>query len=65
MKVSLLQEGSLDTRMFVEGEAETPSVLLNVVSACRFHSPLYIWVFIGFALHKDTGAVAENRLLSL
>lgn len=60
MKVSLLQEGSLDTRIFVEGEAETPSVLLNVVSVFQFHSPSYICVFIGFALHKDIGEVAEN-----
>lgn len=65
MKVSLLQEGSLDTRMFVEGEAEAPDAFLNAVSACRFRLPLNIYLFIGLALQEDIGAVAGNRLLSL
>lgn len=36
MKVSLLQEGSLDTRMFVEKEAEDPDAFLNTVLMCQF-----------------------------
>lgn len=65
MKVSLLQEGSLDTRMFVERDAEASSAFLDAVSAWGFHSLLHIYLFIGIALQEDMGAVAGNRLLSL
>lgn len=65
MKVSLLQEGSLDTRIFVEGASEAPDAFLNAVSACRFCSRLNIYLFIGLALQEDISAVAGNRLLSL
>lgn len=65
MKVSLLQEGSLDTRIFVEGASEAPDAFLNAVSACRFRLRLNIYLFIGPALQEDISAVAGNRLLSL
>lgn len=65
MKVSLLQEGSLDTRMFVEGEAEDPDAFLNVVSMCQFCLPLNIYLFIGLVLQDDIASVAGNQRLSL
>lgn len=65
MKVSLLQEGNLDIRMFVEGEAEAPGAFLNAISQCQFCLPLNIYLFISLALQEDIGAVAGNRLLSL
>lgn len=65
MKVSLLQEGNLNTRMFVEGETKDPDAFLNVVSMCQIYWPLNIYLFIGLVLQDDIGAVAGNQLLSL
>lgn len=65
MKVSLLQEGSLDTRTFVEGEAEEHDAFLNVVSIRQFRLLLNIYLFIGLVLQDDIAAVAGNQLLSL
>lgn len=60
MKVSLLQEGSLDIRMFVEGQAGVPDTFLSAVLVCQFRLPLNIHLFIGLALQEDIGAVAGN-----